>query len=149
VAPTTPSIDLLYLHAASIAPGESAFGCHSSAQVARRHGKFIVDRRRRERGRAGARDYDYRRTRGKIIANYPSEYLADAPLHPVSRHRDTDPARHRHAQPRARRLVIQNTRIDHEVGALESHTGALEADEFRASMQPVCRREAQLRAHEG
>ena len=99
----------------------SAFGGDSSAQIARRHGKFIVDRRRFERGRAGARDHDYRRTGGKIVANYPSENLADAALYPVSRHRDPDSARHRHAQPRAGRLVIQITRVDHEVGALESH----------------------------
>jgi len=145
----------MYLRAASFAPSESesAFGGHSSAQVARRHDKFIVDRRRRERRRAGARDHDYRRARGELIANYPSENLTDAPLHPVSRHRDTDPARHRHAQPRAARLVIRITRqitcVEHEVGALESHADTLEADKFRASMQPVRRREAQLRAHGG
>jgi hypothetical protein len=35
------------------------------------------------------------------------------------------------------------------VGALESRADPLEADEFRASMQPVCRREAQWCAHGG
>ncbi len=47
------------------------------------------------------------------------------------------------------RTARRITCVNHEVGALESHAGALEADEFRASMQPVCRREAQLRAHGG
>ena len=33
------------------------------------------------------------------------------------------------------------------MGTLESHAVSLEAQKFRAPMQPVCRREAQMRAH--
>jgi len=43
--------------------------------------------------------------------------------------------------------VVETAGIQHEIGTLESHAVSLEAQKFRAPMQPVGRCEAQMRAH--
>jgi len=75
------------------------------------------------------------------------ETFAHPPLHAIAHHRIADPARHRNPQPRALRLTVETTRIQHEMGTLKSRSAALEAQKFRAPMQPIDRREAQMRAH--
>ena len=44
--------------------------------------------------------------------------------------------------------MLEAARVEHEVRALEADAISLEADKFGASMQPISRPEAQLRAHE-
>jgi hypothetical protein len=129
------------LLAAITTPGDS------SAQIARRHRKFIANRRRFERTRAPACDHHYGCTRGKPIANRFPENFANAPLHAIAHHRVAYSARHRNPQPRALRLVVKTTRIQHKMGTLEARSITLEAQKFRAPMQPIDRREAQMRAH--
>ena len=118
------------------------------ANIPRRRGKFIEDRRRRKTPRPTASDHNDRRARRKRIANRIPENFPHSPLHPIPHHRNPDSPRDRDSEPRTPRLVIESTRIEHEMRALEAHASTLEADKFGASMQPVDRPEAQLRAHE-
>ena len=86
---------------------------------------------------------------GICARNLFPETFAHAALDPVAHDRDADPSRHRHPQPRALRLILKTPRIDHEMRSRKSHAVSLEAQKFRAPMQPVGRGEAQLRAHCG
>jgi len=129
-------------------PPPSSFApCDSPAQIPRRHRKFIADRRRLERTRTAARDHHYRCARGEPGANRFPENLAHPALHSIPHYRIANLARHRNPQPRSLPLDVEITRVQHKMGTLESHAVSLEAQKFRAPMQPVCRREAQLRAH--
>ena len=81
--------------------------------------------------------------------HHSPETLAHSALHAIAHHRVSDPARYRNSQPRALRLVVQTTRIQHKMGTLKARSITLEAQKFRAPMQPIDRREAQMRAHCG
>jgi len=131
----------MYPQSPSAAPRDS------SAQIARRHRELIANSRRRQRTRTAACDHDDRSSGRQMRPDLFSENFAHPPLHPVAHHRISDSARDRDAQPRSRRLVLETARIEHEMRALKSHAVSLEAQKFRASMQPVSRGEAQLRAH--
>jgi hypothetical protein len=43
--------------------------------------------------------------------------------------------------------VLELRYVHDKMRTLEAHSISLEAQKFRAPMQPVCRREAQLRSH--
>ena len=133
------------LSAPSFAPSHSQRD--SPAQIARRHRQLIADNRRLEPTRSPARDHHHRRSRRQLRPQLFPETFAHATLHPVAHDRDSDSARHRHAQPRALRLILKIPRIDHEMRSRKSHAVSLEAQKLRAPMQPVGRGEAQLRAH--
>ena len=107
----------------------------------------LADSRRREPARSAPRDHHHRRPRRQLRPQLFPETFAHATLDPVAHDRDTDSARHRHAQPRALRLILKTPRIDHEMRSRKSHAVSLEAQKLGAPMQPVGRGEAQLRAH--
>jgi len=135
----------MYYAAPSLAPSHSQRD--SPAQIARRHRQLIADSCRLERTRAAPRDHHHRRSRRQLRPQLLPETFAHATLHPVAHDRNPDSARHRHAQPRALRLILETPRIDHEMGSRKSHAVSLEAQKLGAPMQPVRRGEAQLRAH--
>jgi hypothetical protein len=121
----------------------------SSTQIARRHRKFIGDRRRLERTRPAARNHHDRGPDWQMCPQRFPETFAHSPLHAIAHHRVAYSARHRNPQPRALRLVVETTGIQHKMGTLEARSITLEAQKFRAPMQPIDRREAQMRSHCG
>jgi len=131
-----------------VLPASRAFGADSRAQIARASDELVGYRRGREAACAGSCDYDERGSVGERVADSAAKNFAHPSLHAISNHRIADSARDRDAEARALRLGFESTCVEHEVRALEAQARPLEADEFRASMQPVDCAEAQWGAHD-
>src|ERR1700687_1178723 len=138
---------LLDLRPASRALG--AFGADSRAQIARACDQLVGYRGGREASGAGPCDHHYRGPFSERVAYSSTENCAHPPLDAISDHCIADSARDGDAQARALGLGFEDTCVEYEVPGLEPQARPLEADEFRASMQPVDCAEAQWRAHDG